>query len=78
MRVDKATYRKEVDVQKTKEASNEDNNDVTTPLPEAHDARKPSLYVFPFFISDHHDSSTDRGDPFSLELRIRILKSQGR
>jgi hypothetical protein len=63
MRVEKAMYRKEVDVQKSKGASNkdksnEDPNAVTTPLSEAHDVQKSYLYVFPFFISDHHDTST--------------------
>jgi hypothetical protein len=58
MRVDKAMYCKEVDVERSKDKSNEEPNAVTTPLSEAHDVRKPHLYIFPFFISNHHDTST--------------------
>jgi hypothetical protein len=58
-REERATYRLEVEAEKTKEGPTVSNK---TPLPVAHDVRKPNTYVFsvfPFFfsISDHHVST---------------------
>ncbi len=68
MRVERATYRKEVDAEKTqRNAGHEDEDeslDLPTPLSKPHDARKPNTYVFSvpsfftfLFIPDYHAST---------------------
>jgi hypothetical protein len=64
MRVERATYRKEVEAEKKKGESvnNEiDNAVLDLPTPLAHDVPKSNMYVFlvlPFFHFHHHHAST--------------------